>query len=95
MAARTFLTGLKTSQYTYTTNNGIHEYIIISALGGPNPAYHPLGGNSTANPWRYNSVNPANNPQSYDLWLDLAIGKTNRLTRISNWNKQVVTYSPP
>ena len=34
---------------------------------------------------RYVSSNPTNNPNSYDLWVDVLIGgKTNR---ISNWNK--------
>jgi prepilin-type N-terminal cleavage/methylation domain-containing protein len=38
--------------------------------------------------WRYNSSNPTNNPESYDLWVDLYFGgKTNR---ISNWSKQPV-----
>jgi prepilin-type N-terminal cleavage/methylation domain-containing protein len=43
-------------------------------------------GGTAANPWRYNSSNPTNNPGSYDLWVDLYIdGKTNR---ISNWSRQ-------
>ncbi|TAL01955.1 MAG: prepilin-type N-terminal cleavage/methylation domain-containing protein [Verrucomicrobia bacterium] len=40
----------------------------------------------TANPWRYNSTNPTNNPGQFDLWVDIAIGKDT--FRIGNWNKQ-------
>lgn len=37
-------------------------------------------------PFQYSSSHPINNPNSYDLWVDLLIkGKTNR---ISNWSKQ-------
>jgi prepilin-type N-terminal cleavage/methylation domain-containing protein len=37
-------------------------------------------------PWQYNFSHPINNPNTYDLWVDLLInGKTNR---ISNWSKQ-------
>lgn len=39
-----------------------------------------------ANPWRYVSTGPTNNPESYDLWVDIVIGdKTNR---ISNWDEK-------
>jgi prepilin-type N-terminal cleavage/methylation domain-containing protein len=38
-----------------------------------------------ANPWRYVSSGPTNNPDSYDLWVDIVVGdKTNR---ISNWTE--------
>jgi hypothetical protein len=37
-------------------------------------------------PWQYVSSSPTNNPNSYDLWVDLYMdGKTNRF---SNWSKQ-------
>lgn len=92
--ARTFLTGLKNNQYYAITNNGVQVYILVSSQGGPNSAYQPIGPGAFANPWRYNSVNPTNNPQSYDLWMDLAIGPTNKLTRVANWTKQVITFTP-
>jgi hypothetical protein len=45
------------------------------------------------NPIRYNSSSPTNNPNSYDLWIDVVIdGKTNR---ISNWSKERVIVSTP
>lgn len=34
-------------------------------------------------PWNYVSSNPTNNPGSYDLWVELSIGKEQRL--IANW----------
>jgi len=95
VVARTFLSSLRASQYIAVSNNfGTHPvnaYILITAVGGPNPNFHPLSLDSVANPWRYNSVNPTNNPQSYDLWVDLKIG--NKTNEISNWNKEV-TVSP-
>ncbi|HLP77801.1 MAG TPA: prepilin-type N-terminal cleavage/methylation domain-containing protein [Candidatus Paceibacterota bacterium] len=35
--------------------------------------------------WNYRSTNPTNNPNSYDLWIDLVAG--GRTNRIANWNK--------
>jgi prepilin-type N-terminal cleavage/methylation domain-containing protein len=44
------------------------------------------------NPWHYNSSNPAYNPGSYDLWIDLIIdGKTNR---IGNWSREPLINPP-
>jgi prepilin-type N-terminal cleavage/methylation domain-containing protein len=41
------------------------------------------------NPWHYIMSNPTNNPDSYDLWMDVVWGgKTNR---ISNWTKDPKT----
>ncbi len=45
----------------------------------------------TINPWRYVSSNPTNNPDSYDLWIDLKIG--NRTNRICNWSSQPLTLN--
>jgi prepilin-type N-terminal cleavage/methylation domain-containing protein len=38
------------------------------------------------NPWRYVSSGPTNNPNSYDLWVDLRVGSDSY--RVSNWSKQ-------
>ncbi|HVR35031.1 MAG TPA: hypothetical protein VMS21_04195, partial [Methylomirabilota bacterium] len=35
------------------------------------------------NPWRYNTVNPVHNPESYDLWAEFYIG--GELQIIGNW----------
>ncbi len=49
-------------------------------------AFQPVPANPGLNPWRYNSSSPINNPNSYDLWVDVFIGgKTNR---ISNWSEE-------
>jgi hypothetical protein len=37
----------------------------------------------TKDPWRYRSSNPTNNPDGYDLWVDIIVSG-DRL-RISNW----------
>jgi prepilin-type N-terminal cleavage/methylation domain-containing protein len=96
--ARNFMTGLKHpsqsdnhgNQYGYMTNNGVLAAIFLGAVGGPDQDYQPLKV-ADANPWRY--VNPGiNNPNSYDLWVQLVIsGKTNL---ICNWSKQVQINSP-
>jgi len=58
----------------------------------PEPALYPLGVGGL-NPFRYNSSNPTNNPNSFDLWVDVIInGKTNR---ISNWSKEPIIVSQP
>jgi len=56
------------------------------------PPWRPLGVPGL-NPFRYNSSNPTNNPNSFDLWVDVIIdGKTNR---ISNWSKEPIIVSQP
>jgi prepilin-type N-terminal cleavage/methylation domain-containing protein len=84
--AKIFLSGLKQNQFnTYVTNNGVRTTMLITSAGGPDPNYQPLNAPGL-NPFRY--VYPGvNNPNSYDLWIDLSIkGKTNR---ISNWSRSV------
>jgi prepilin-type N-terminal cleavage/methylation domain-containing protein len=84
--AKNFLPDLKPNQMGTTTSHGVPVTILITADGGPDVTYMPLG-QSGINPWRYNSSNPTNNPGSYDLWVQLSIaGKTNL---ICNWSKQV------
>ena len=90
--ARDFIPDLKPNQMAFLTNipPTYTNVIIITAVGGPDNSYQPLGAPGT-NPWRY--LYPGtNNPSSYDLWVQLSIaGKTNL---ICNWNKQVQTGSP-
>jgi hypothetical protein len=54
-------------------------------VGGPDQSYQPLAAPGI-NPFRY--VYPGtNNPNSYDLWVQLVIsGQTNL---VCNWSKQV------
>jgi prepilin-type N-terminal cleavage/methylation domain-containing protein len=88
--AKNFLTDLKANRTYYpVTNNSygqnIPTTVLITSAGGPDPNYQPLNAPGL-NPFRY--VYPGvNNPNSYDLWIDLSIkGKTNR---ISNWSRAV------
>ena len=37
------------------------------------------------NPWQYNSSDPVHNPNSFDLWADVVIGKTRQI--IGNWQQ--------
>jgi prepilin-type N-terminal cleavage/methylation domain-containing protein len=37
------------------------------------------------NPWQYNSSDPVHNPNSFDLWADVVIGKTRQI--IGNWHQ--------
>ena len=89
--AKNFLSGLKANQiYDQVTNSGVRTVEIITSVGGPDAAYKPLLA-SGLNPFRY--VFPGvNNPNSYDLWVQLVVkGRTNL---ICNWNKQVQINSP-
>jgi prepilin-type N-terminal cleavage/methylation domain-containing protein len=89
-AAQKFVSGLKPGQYGFlTTGVGL----LTSSVPWPKNL-GPVIPNAPPdlNPIRYNSSSPANNPKSYDLWVEIFIGgKTNR---ISNWSAQpeIVNY---
>jgi prepilin-type N-terminal cleavage/methylation domain-containing protein len=93
-AARNFLPELRPNQvwnnYTNLTIT-VGVTLLNGSVGGPDPSYQPLG-LQDLNPWRYNSSNPTNNPGSYDLWIQLSIGRKTHL--ICNWTKQVQVDSP-
>ena len=93
--AQDFLPDLKPRQMAENLTNSIAPNVgftmLVSSAGGPDPGYQPLNVQD-ANPWRYNSSNPTNNPGSYDLYIQLRIaGKTNL---ICNWTKQVQLNNP-
>ena len=89
--ARSFISGLKSKQFISVANNLVLATVLMTAVGGPDDTYKPFFGTPGFNPWRY--VCPGvNNPNSYDLWVQLSInGKTNL---ICNWSKQVQLNSP-
>jgi len=90
--ARNFLPDLKEKQvWNKFTNNSVPVTLLITAVGGPDADYQPLN-QPDLNPWRYNSSNPTNNPGSYDLWIQLVIGRKTNL--VCNWSKQVQINSP-
>lgn len=86
--AKNYLPNVKATQIA--TNGNGYAFLVTSA-GGPDAAYKPLGA-SGVNPWRYNSVNPTNNPTSYDLYVQLVVGGKTNL--VCNWSKQVIKNSP-
>jgi prepilin-type N-terminal cleavage/methylation domain-containing protein len=94
-AAKNFLPGLKPNQFgTLFTNNAVQVALLLGSVGGPDPNYNPFFPNpnpSGVNPWRY--VSPGtNNPNSYDLWIQLQISGKKYL--VCNWSGQVQVNSP-
>jgi prepilin-type N-terminal cleavage/methylation domain-containing protein len=89
--AQDFLPGFKPNQYGLNvTNNGVPTTILITSAGGPDITYQPLNA-PNLNPFRY--VYPGvNNPNSYDLWVQLQIRGKKYL--ICNWSQQAVVNSP-
>jgi prepilin-type N-terminal cleavage/methylation domain-containing protein len=93
--AKNFLPDLKPKQIGQSiTNNNVPTTLLLGAVGGPDPNYNPFYPNpdsSGVNPWRY--VCPGvNNPNSYDLWIQLKISGTTNL--VCNWSKQIQLNSP-
>jgi prepilin-type N-terminal cleavage/methylation domain-containing protein len=85
-AAINFLNGvLKPGQIVEAPGTRV-RYLICS-IPWPYPT-NWLHFNSTANPINYNSSNPTNNPNSYDLWIDIVIN--HKVTRVSNWSRDPV-----
>jgi len=99
--ARNFLPELKPDQIAVISNYTVPVTILIGSVGGPDAKYQPLG-QQDLNPWRYNSLNPTNNPGSYELWIQLSIGAATNISThtygplylICNWTKQVQINSP-
>jgi len=86
-SAKNFLaSGLKPGQYMALASppNPVVCTVLGSSLDGP--LTYPGSPSGKINPWRYVSTNPTNNPNSYDLWIDVLVGgKTNR---ICNWSTE-------
>ena len=89
--ATQFMKGLKPAQIG-SNSTGI-KILVCSVPWPKDNSWQPSGvAGSGQNPWRYISSNPTNNPNSFDLWVDLVInGKTNR---ISNWGQPKVVGTP-
>jgi prepilin-type N-terminal cleavage/methylation domain-containing protein len=79
-SASAYLKGLKPDEVALIyTNSGDTVKILVAGVPPPPNALNNIS---------YVSSNPTNNPNSYDLWVDIVIsGKTNR---ISNWNSQIM-----
>jgi prepilin-type N-terminal cleavage/methylation domain-containing protein len=101
MAAQKFIRELKPAQVA-ELKNGVK--ILVGSVGWPpNLPWQPIPWiNANPNPGPalkpgltpvcYVSTNPTNNPNSFDLWIDIIVqGKTNR---ISNWSEDAIVLSP-
>jgi prepilin-type N-terminal cleavage/methylation domain-containing protein len=89
-----FISDLKPSQTVLLETGKVDRaYIIASSVPWPADLSFPLPNHPGVNPFRYNSSSPTNNPNSFDLWIDVIIdGKTNR---ISNWSREPIIVGTP
>ena len=101
-SAKNFLYGIGPKMiYNHVTNSGIATTMLVTSVGGPDDNYQPLNA-AKLNPFRY--VCPGiNNPNSYDLWVQLSISSSfngvNAFTRtnkylICNWGDKPLKNSP-
>lgn len=81
--AKSYLTGLKPTQYLLVQQGGVQGMVLGTTVKGP--VMLTDGGDKTINPFRYSISGPnRRNREGFDLWVDILIGgKTNR---ISNWS---------
>ncbi|HLH55954.1 MAG TPA: prepilin-type N-terminal cleavage/methylation domain-containing protein [Verrucomicrobiae bacterium] len=80
--AQRFLNNIKPDE-TALISSPAGDTVRIFIAGVPAPA-------GVLNAFNYVSSSPTNNPNFYDLWVDVLInGKTNRL---SNWNKEPIIF---
>ncbi len=85
-SAMPFIKDFKDWQHPRVTNNGVASVLLGTLIDGP--VTIPTYTGSKLNPWCYNSANPTNNPNSYDLWLDVMIGGATN--RICNWSAKPI-----
>ena len=91
--AKNFLSGISQKLIYSVWTNTVPTTILITSVGGSDESYHPLDPvtGTGPNPFRYKYPGD-NNPNSYDLWVQLVFkGKTNL---ICNWSRQVIINSP-
>lgn len=100
VAAESFLNQLHPTQIGELIVNGHDKVMILTcsvSWDGRNGSLVPQAGSVTPapagpdwrkdlNPWQYMSSHPTNNPNSFDLWVDIVVGK--KTNRISNWSSQ-------
>ena len=88
--AQNFLLGLRANRVGNSETNGQWVSNLVTSVRGPDVNYKPLGV-PDVNPFRY--VYPGtNNPDAYDLWVQLSIGGKTYL--VCNWSKQNPINSP-
>ncbi|HEY1662287.1 MAG TPA: type II secretion system protein [Verrucomicrobiae bacterium] len=90
--ARDFIGELKPAQIYVITNSAGTNGMLVYSLGGPNINYAPVATNLPGiNPWRY-AYPGTNNPNSYDLWVQLEIN--NQTNLVCNWSSKVQVGAP-
>jgi prepilin-type N-terminal cleavage/methylation domain-containing protein len=91
-----FLPGLKPNRIGEANFYGPQVDMLVTSVGGPDDAYIPVGVKGV-NPFRYKAPSPTNNnPDSYDLWINISMGATNfsganngaNRRLISNWSNK-------
>lgn len=83
-AAVNFIKDISPALYLQVARNGRISTVLGTTVDGPSMLSGTVAP-KTINPFGYNSTSPTNNPNSYDLWVDILVGdKTNR---ISNWSQ--------
>jgi prepilin-type N-terminal cleavage/methylation domain-containing protein len=87
--AQRFNTSMKPHQAALmNANDEQSPRLMVCTVGWKNLANPVLPNNPSANPFFYNAFNPTNNPNSFDLWVDVIVdGKTNR---INNWTREPI-----
>ena len=84
-----FAKNIKANQYAELADvSGDVEVLVVPVEGTNMIKGRVMGpdGNKVPrniNPWRYVSKNPTRNPNSFDLWAEVKIGKNNEI--IGNW----------
>jgi prepilin-type N-terminal cleavage/methylation domain-containing protein len=100
VSSKNFLSDLKPNRVGTALMHGaagdVYVNMLVTSVGGPDDAYLPVG-TKGVNPFRYKAPSPTNNnPNSYDLWVELSMGATNygnttgngaNVRLISNWAK--------
>ena len=91
--ATKFINELKPNQLCLLqTNVTDRAFILVSSVPWPVTMNFPLSGHPGVNPVCYNSSTPTNNPNTFDLWIDVIIdGRTNR---ICNWSREPLIVGP-
>lgn len=82
-----FLKGLRSDKFLACSTPSCA--VLGSSVEGP---LMYSGASGKINPWRYDLSSPTNNPNSYDLWIDVLVG--NQTNRISNWSRQPLVVGP-
>jgi prepilin-type N-terminal cleavage/methylation domain-containing protein len=83
---RDFFPDIKPGQYL--TNAGGVAFLGVP-VEGPDELTSPDGRKVSL--WHYNSSSPTNNPESFDLWMDLSL--KGKIIRICNWNDDPVVLN--